>query len=271
MTNHPSFHTFSGAVGFLLEAENQRQAEEQNRRDQAARQQQLDDVYNDGVDDYNKLVDEYNELNRKYKQVNAESEKYRKIALELAKHYQETYNEAVALYEKNEALIQDSERLENELKSSKAIVQKTEDSRQVVIKEATKLQNSLIEQRDINSRLVKINENLKSKSHKQELSTKVQHEKLNQIQAGFHKINSESNGEKLILKFVFTKFKVLKNVIEHLIANGQLEKSNVYDIEQVLIKRWDGEDNKHNSVTASEAGAYLAIENPELFNKLKIS
>lgn len=271
MTNHPSFHTFSGAMGFLMEAENEREQELQNRREQAARQQELDDVYNSGVDDYNQLVDEFNLLNRRYKSSIAESEKYRKIALELAQNYQSFYNEVKDDYDQTEALKVEIEQLKQEVIKAKSQTNQSEQARKKVVNDAINLQTALKSQREQNLRLVNQVESLKTEKHKQVLSTKVQHEKLNQIQAGFHKVTSESNGEKLTLKFVFTKFKVLKNVIEHLIAIGQLNKSNIEDVEQVLIKRWDGEDNKLNTVTASEAGAYLAIENPDLFSKLKIS
>ena len=271
MSNYPSFHTFSGAVGFLAEVEQEKEYEEQRRRNERARLQELDDVYNAGVDEYNQLVKEYNELRQKYLKEMDETSKYRRLAIEIAKSYQAFYEEVKVVEDFYEQMNNQNQALNIEVNNVKTQHQKTTSLYKKVVNDATHLNNKLNEQYAENRRLAQLNQNLNSELRKQQLTTKDKDEKINQIKAGFHKVTSAANGEKLTLKFVFTKFKVLKNVIEHLISTGQLMKSNVFDIEQALIKRWDNEDNKLNTLTASEAGAYLASSNPELFNKLQIS
>lgn len=271
MTNHPSFHTFSGAVGFLQGLENQRIAEEQQRKEERARQRELDNIYNAGVDEYNGLVKEYNALNHKYKKSLRNADEYREIALELAKYLRSAQEEKHELQSQVESLQQALDEKNNQLHNAQAKLTHLHNAHKKLLGSGEQLQKAYHAERAKNQALLRENTELKNINIQQQNISKNQDLKLSQIKSGFQKVSSQANSEQLYIKFIFTKFKVLNNIVEHLVNQGQLSKENLAQVEKVLISQWDDEDNKKNSVTASEAGAFVAAQNPELFNKLKIS
>lgn len=270
MTNHPSFHTFTGAMGFLQGLENDRKAEIQRKRDIAARQQELNDVYNEGVSDYNKLVNEYNNLNTEYKLTLKNEDKYRNIALELAKYLQDKQGEKHELNCQIEGLEHQLQQAKQQLNSALNDLETVKNRNLASFNEIKSLNQTVAQDKKKISELLVSNSHLEKTIENQKLSIECQDLKINQIKSGFQKISTQSNSEQMVIKYVFTKFKVLKNIVDHLVINGQLDKINLSKIEETLIDKWDVEDISNGSVTSSEAGAFVAIENPELYQKLKV-